>query len=314
MAKRKTNPGKYVVVIAGPTAVGKTDLSVRLAQHFNTEILSADSRQFFKEMTIGTAKPSQEEQQGVPHHFIDVFSISQQYSAGMFEQDALQLLQRLFQTIDLALVVGGSGLYVKALCEGMDQMPESDPDLREALIRIGQEQGLSYLLTLLEQQDPTYFRQVDQANPQRVIRALEVSLSSGKAYSSYRRQQVASRPFQIVKIGLNRDRTDLYHRIDSRVDLMLKSGLLEEARSLFPFRTHHALQTVGYQEIFGFLEGLYDWDEAVRLLKRNSRRYAKRQLTWFRKDPGFTWFHPDEWEKIVAHVEERMTKASRLGS
>lgn len=294
-------------MIAGPTAVGKTDLSVRLAKHLRADILSADSRQFFREMGIGTAKPSSAEQQGVPHHFIDSHSITEEYSAGMFAQDALQTLQQLYQNQDGAVVVGGSGLYVRALCEGMDEMPETDPHLREELIAQEREKGLPHLLALLEQHDPKYFGQVDQANPQRVIRALEVSLQSGRPYSSFRRQEPQARPFQIHKIGLQRDRAELYDRIDRRVDQMLECGLLEEVKSLYPFRAHQALQTVGYQEIFGFLDGHYDWEEAVRLLKRNSRRYAKRQLTWFRRDPAFTWFHPDEWDRIVRHVEERLS-------
>jgi tRNA dimethylallyltransferase len=310
MAPGTNKRSKYLIVIAGPTAVGKTDLSVRLAQHFKTDILSADSRQFFQEMTIGTAKPSPAEQQGVRHHFINSHTLTDEYSAGLFEQDALQTLQEIYQAKDLALLVGGSGLYVRALCEGMDQMPEADPQLRQDLIRLGQERGLSYLLSLLEQHDPVYFRQVDQDNPQRVIRALEVSLASGEPYSSFRRKKAFTRPFHTIKIGLNRDRRELYDRIDRRVDLMLSSGLLEEATLLYPHRTHNALQTVGYQEIFGFLEGRFDWTEAVRLLKRNSRRYAKRQLTWFSKDREFVWFHPDEWEKIVGYVEERLASES----
>lgn len=306
MEGREKRWDKYLIVIAGPTAVGKTDLSIRLAQHFGTEILSADSRQFFREMSVGTAKPSLAEQQGVKHHFVHSHSISEEYSAGMFEQDALRLLDRLFQTKDQVVLVGGSGLYVRAICEGMDLMPHADPKIREDLVQMGQEHGLPFLLTMLEQHDPEYFHQVDQDNTQRVIRALEICLASGQPYSTFRRKEKAARPFQFIKIGLNRDRAELYARIDWRVDLMLENGLREEAISLYPFRTHNALQTVGYQEIFGFLEGRYNWEEALRLLKRNSRRYAKRQLTWFHKDHEFRWFHPEEWDRIVQHVEERL--------
>lgn len=306
MEEKNIAPAKHLIVIAGPTAVGKTNLSVRLAQHFQTEILSADSRQFFKEMSVGTAKPTPAEQQGVRHHFVDSHSISEEYSAGMFEQEALQLLDQLFQRQDQVVLVGGSGLYVRALCEGMDTMPETDLKIREKLVGLVHEKGLPYLLALLEQHDPVYYQQVDQANTQRVIRALEVSMSSGQPYSSFRRQEGAPRNFRPIKIGLTRDRAELYDRIDRRVDLMLENGLLEEAASLYPYRTHNALQTVGYQEIFGYLEGQYDLEEALRLLKRNSRRYAKRQLTWFRKDPAFTWFHPEEWDRLVRHVEEEL--------
>ena len=306
MANGPSAQGKYLIVIAGPTAVGKTELSIRLARQFTTEILSADSRQFFKEITVGTAKPLPAEQQGVRHHFIDSHHITEEYSAGKFEQDALALLQQLYQIKNVVILTGGSGLYVRALCEGMDQMPEIAPSVRENLVRAGQEQGKEYLLSLLQQYDPVYFEQVDKANMQRVIRALEVSIGSGQPYSAFRCGKAAERPFQTIKIGLIRDRRELYGQIDRRVDLMLENGLLEEAKALYPYKAHNALQTVGYQEIFGYLEGQYDWDETRRLLKRNSRRYAKRQLTWFKKDPAFKWFHPDQWQEIVPFIEERV--------
>ncbi|AKD05414.1 tRNA delta(2)-isopentenylpyrophosphate transferase [Pontibacter korlensis] len=298
---------KHLVVVVGPTAVGKTDLCVQLAKHYNTAIISADSRQFFKEMRIGTAKPTADEQQGVPHHFIDSHSIQQEYNAGAFEQDVLTLLGRLFLEHDVVIMTGGSGLYVRAVLEGMDEMPEADLQLREALTRQYEEEGLEPLLDKLQELDSLYFAQVDKANPQRVIRALEVCLSSGMPYSSFRRSEKQERPFHIIKIGLNRDRAELYSRIDQRMDLMLEQGLLDEAKELYPYRAHNALQTVGYKEIFDYLEGRYDWQEAVRLLKRNSRRYAKRQLTWFNKNPEeYTWFHPQQWQEIVAFVDEQM--------
>ncbi|HSI91166.1 MAG TPA: tRNA (adenosine(37)-N6)-dimethylallyltransferase MiaA, partial [Adhaeribacter sp.] len=290
------NPAKskFLIVVAGPTAVGKTDLSIRLAKHFKTVILSADSRQFFRELNIGTAKPTPEEQQGVTHYFIDSHSISEEYNAGQFEADALELLDRVFKEKDVAILTGGSGLYVRALCEGMDEMPEVAPEIREELNRKLETEGLETLCQQLEKLDPEYFAQVDKANPQRVVRALEVCMASGKPYSFFRNQQRKPRPFGIIKIGLTRPREELYQRIDLRMDQMLAQGLLEEAKSLLPYRQHNALQTVGYTEIFGFLDGEYDWEEAVRLLKRNSRRYAKRQLTWFRKDPDFTWFEASQ--------------------
>ncbi len=298
---------KYLVVVVGPTAVGKTDLCVQLAKKYEAEIISADSRQFYREMTIGTAKPSEEEQQGVPHHFVNSHSISEEYNAGAFEQDVLALLPKLFAHQDVVIMTGGSGLYVRAVCEGMDEMPETDTALREALIRQYEEQGLQPLLDKLEQVDPLYFVQVDKANPQRVIRAVEVSISSGAPYSSFRKSEKPDRPFQVIKIGLTRDRAELYQRIDQRMDLMLGQGLLEEAKALYPHRSHNALQTVGYKEIFDYLDGVYDWEEAVRLLKRNSRRYAKRQLTWFNKHPDeYTWFHPTQLEEIEAYVNLRM--------
>lgn len=292
----------------GPTAVGKTDLCVQLAKHFDTEIISADSRQFFREMQIGTAKPTPGEQQGVKHHFVDSHSITEEYSAGAFEQDVLALLEQLFRQHNVVLMTGGSGLYVRAVLEGMDEMPEVDPQVREELTEKYEQEGLEPLLDQLQQLDPLYFAQVDKANPQRVIRALEVCRSSGQPYSSFRKSERTERPFNIIKIALTRDRAELYSRIDQRMDLMLEQGLLEEAKALYPYREHNALQTVGYKEVFDFMEGKYDWEEAVRLLKRNSRRYAKRQLTWFSKHPEeYTWFHPEQWQEIVAYINERMS-------
>lgn len=298
------NKQKHLVVVVGPTAVGKTDLCVQLAKYYNTEIISADSRQFFKEMHIGTAKPSIEEQQGVPHHFVDSHSITEEYNAGAYEQDVLALLEQLFKKHDIVILTGGSGLYIRAVLEGMDEMPETDPAIRKALTHKYDTEGLEPLLEQLEELDPLYFTQVDKANPQRVIRGLEVCLSSGAPYSSFRNSKKQDRPFNRINIGLNRDRAELYTRIDQRMDLMLTQGLLEEAKVLYPYRAHNALQTVGYKEIFDYLEGKYDWEEAVRLLKRNSRRYAKRQLTWFTKNPDeFAWFHPTQWQEIVTFIK-----------
>ncbi|MFD2515021.1 tRNA (adenosine(37)-N6)-dimethylallyltransferase MiaA [Pontibacter locisalis] len=298
---------KHLIVVVGPTAVGKTDLCVQLAKHYKTDIVSADSRQFYKEMSIGTAKPTPEEQQGVKHYFIDSHSIKEEYSAGTFEADVLTLLDKLFQEHDVVILTGGSGLYVRAVLEGMDEMPEVNPQVREELVGMYEKEGLQPLLDKLQQLDPLYFEQVDKANPQRVIRALEVSLSGGLPYSSYRKSEKQERPFNIIKIALNRDRTELYQRIDARMDLMLEQGLLDEVKSLYPYKQHNALQTVGYKEIFDYLEGSYNWAEAVRLLKRNSRRYAKRQLTWFNKNPEeYSWFHPQQWEEIVMFINEQI--------
>ena len=297
---------KHLVVVVGPTAVGKTEFCVQLAKYYKTEIISADSRQFFREMQIGTAKPTAEEQQGVPHYFVDSHSITGEYNAGAFEQDVLALLEKLFQQHDIVLMTGGSGLYVRAVLEGLDEMPDTDPVVREELTRQYEAEGLQPLLDKLQELDPIYFAQVDKANPQRVIRAVEVCLSSSVPYSSFRKSERQERSFNIIKIGLNRDRSELYQRIDQRMDQMLEQGLLKEAKALYPYRVHNALQTVGYKEIFDYLEGMYDWKEAVRLLKRNSRRYAKRQLTWFRKNPEeYAWFEPQQWQEVVAYINER---------
>jgi tRNA dimethylallyltransferase len=298
---------KYLLVLAGPTAVGKTDLSIRLAQYFDTEIISADSRQFYREMNIGTAKPSPAELQLVKHHLIDSHSIAQEYSVGQYERDVLEILAQIYQKKNIAWLVGGSGLYIRAICEGMDEMPTIDFQIREGLNNRLITSGLGDLLLELAQLDPLYYAQVDKANPQRVLRALEVCLASGKPYSDFRKNQKAPRGFKIIKIGLDRPREELYARIDARMDLMLEQGLLTEAQNLLPYQQHNALQTLGYQEIYGHLAGEYDWNETVRLLKRNSRRYAKRQLTWFRRENDINWFHPANFEQILAFIHQNLT-------
>lgn len=300
---------KTLIVIVGPTAVGKTDLCVRLAKRLETEVVSADSRQFYKEMAIGTAKPSAEEMQGVPHHFVDSHSIRDDYNVGQYEQDALAVIMERFQEKDTLILTGGSGLYIKAVCEGIDDMPAIPGEVRKKWNALKEEKGIEYLQSYLEKVDPEYFATVDQQNPQRLIRAIEVYEVTGKPFSTFRKQQEGGkeRPFHILKIGLNRPREVLYERINKRMDTMLNEGLLEEAKALYPYRGHNALQTVGYREIFDFLEGKTNWEETLELLKRNSRRYAKRQLTWFRKDEEITWFHPDEEEVIWEFIQENIS-------
>ncbi len=278
---------KTLLVIAGPTAVGKTAFCVALAKKLQTEVVSADSRQFYRELSIGTAKPSPEEMQGVPHHFIDSLSITQSYTAGQYERDCLLLLDRLFVEKDTVILTGGSGLFLKVVTDGMDELPDPNPEIRQVLQQRLQAEGLESLSDQLRHLDPIHHERVDKKNPQRVIRALEVCLSTGQPYSSFHTGQKAERPFCCQKICLTRPRNELYARIDARMDAMLAAGLVEEARSLLPFRHHNALQTVGYQEVFPYLDGTYDYAELVRLLKRNSRRYAKRQMTWFRNQGDF---------------------------
>lgn len=302
---------KYLLVVAGPTAVGKTAFSIRLAQFFKTEIISADSRQLYQKLDIGTAKPTQEELTAVPHHFVDILPPDQEYNAGLFERDALQQVEKLFQKHNEVVVAGGSGMYVQALCQGMDEMPAVPKEVRDNLNSRLEKEGLSPLFAELRALDPVYASQVDQYNPQRVVRALEVSLFCGKPYSSFRQQQTEERPFHIIKIGLDRPREELYRRIDSRMDMMIEEGLFEEAKELYPYRQLNALQTVGYKEIFDFLDGDYDKEEAIRLLKRNSRRYAKRQLTWFRKDEDFKWFHPDAFDEVVDYIWQEKERTER---
>jgi tRNA dimethylallyltransferase len=290
---------KTLLVIAGPTAVGKTQLCVRLANRLQTDVVSADSRQLYRELTIGTAKPSYEEMGGVTHHFVDSHSIHDPVNAGRYERECMAVLTTLFAEKDVVILSGGTGLYIDAVCSGLDDLPPVDPALRQQLVARFQQEGLAVLQEELRRLDPVYAQTADLQNPIRVTRALEVCLSSGEPYSSFRRRQAVERPFRSVMIALERPRDTLYTRIDTRMDAMLSAGLIDEVRSLLPYRSLPALQTVGYQEVFPYLDGVYDFEEMVRLLKRNSRRYAKRQLTWFRNQGHYQWFSPDDEEGIL---------------
>ncbi len=298
MAKKK------LVVIVGPTAVGKTSIGIEVAKHLNAEIVSADSRQFYRETEIGTAKPSPEELKAVKHHFIDTLSIKEDYNAGAYERDCLVLLEKLFNESDFVVMVGGSGLYVKAVAAGIDDMPAVDMKIRDQLNLEHENLGLSILLEELEKSDPEYYEEVDKQNHIRIIRALEIIRTTGQPFSSFRnRPNKTVRPFDIIQVGLELPREVLYDRIDRRMDLMIDQGLFDEAEKLFQFRHLNALQTVGYSEIFDFMEGKYDREEAIRLLKRNSRRYAKRQFTWFKKDEKTRWFSPGQFNDILDYIE-----------
>ncbi len=299
------SPQKYLVTVAGPTAVGKTALAIRLAQDLGTEIISADSRQFFHELSIGTAKPTPEELIQAKHHFVNSHSISEAYSAGDFERDALELLEVLFQKYDIVVMTGGSGFYVKAVLEGLDDLPAPLPGLRESLMQKLNDNGLSALQEEIQRIDPDFAATPELANPQRVVRALEVFYTSGTPISQFKLKSTRNRPFLPVNIALDRDRTELYQRIDLRMDAMLQEGLVEEAKSVIAYRDHHALKTVGYREVYSYLDGEFDETEMVRLLKQNSRRYAKRQLTWFRHQGNFEWFHPDEYDRILEYVRQQ---------
>ncbi|WP_420318170.1 tRNA (adenosine(37)-N6)-dimethylallyltransferase MiaA [Ekhidna sp.] len=297
-----------LISIVGPTAVGKTALSIKLAEHLGTEIVSADSRQFYKEMTIGTAKPSQEELEQVPHHFINSHSITQLYSAGVYGRDALERITELHKSHKTVIAVGGSSLYLKSIWEGFDEMPEIKAGVREELNHEFEAKGIAPLLSELMDKDPEYFKEVDQNNGQRVIRALEVIRSTDQAFSSFRKTIKNVMPYDQLKIGLNMERELLFDRINRRMDQMIEDGLFDEAKKLYEFKSHNALQTVGYSEIFGFLEGNYDKDEAIRLLKRNSRRYAKRQLTWFRKYDDIHWFEPNQYTEIMTLITKALSQ------
>lgn len=294
---------KKLVVIVGPTAVGKTAVAITLAKFFNTEIISADSRQIYKELNIGTAKPSLTELQEVPHHFINTHSISDAYDAAQFGRDALTLIHQLFEKYDTLILCGGSGLYVKAVCEGFDDIPEIPQGVREELAANYEQFGVEWLQQKMMELDPDHFQGIDQKNPHRMIRALEVKVATGSSISSFRKKVKLEHPFSIVKIGLELSREDLYKRIDDRMDKMIADGLFEEAKQLYPQKQQQALQTVGYQEIFDFIDGQYDREEAIRLLKRNSRRYAKRQLTWFSRDVDLLWFPVSEHDRMITHIK-----------
>jgi len=298
------NPLKSLIVILGPTAIGKTSLAIHIAQQFDTEIISADSRQFYREMNIGTAKPSADELNAVKHHFINSHSITEDFSVGDFERGGLALLSEIFKQKDKAILVGGSGLYINALCEGFDDVPKADSAIREQLNQLFINEGIGALQSQLYKADPDYYSKANLTNPQRLIRALEVSLSTGKPFSSYHLKQRKARPFNIIKIGLNTDRKKLYEQINSRVDEMISAGLLDEAKSLLTYRNLNALNTVGYSELFDFFDNKISFEKAVELIKQNTRRFAKRQLTWFRKDPEIKWFEPDQYLEIEKYLSE----------
>lgn len=297
---------KTLIVIAGPTAIGKTALAIEVAQHFDTEIVSADSRQFFKEMSIGTAKPNAQELAQAPHHFINSHSVTDDFNVGDFEKEAIERLNRIFENHDVAVMVGGSGLYINAVLYGFDELPRASEELRNQLNQRLLAQGIEPLQAQLKQLDPDYYAEVDVHNPQRIIRALEVCISTGKTFSSFRNKQAKQRDFQIILIGLNTDREVLYQRINHRVDLMVAEGLLEEVEALQSYQHLNALKTVGYSEIFKFLNNEWTFSQAIEKLKQNTRNFAKRQITWFKKNEGINWFKPTEAKKIISFIERQI--------
>lgn len=297
---------KFLIVVLGPTAVGKTSTAILLAAHYHTEIISGDSRQFYRELTIGTAKPDADELAQVPHHFINSLSVTSEYSAGDFERDALKKTNELFADKEQVILCGGSGLFIKALCNGLDELPVKDEKLRQWVIEHYQKNGLLWLQQEVARLDPDYFTVVDTQNPNRLMRALEVCMSSGKSYSSFRKNSMAKRNFTPVYIGLNRPRAELYQRINKRVDMMVARGLEQEAKAVYPYRQLGALKTVGYTEWFDFFDGKMNREQTIEKIKQHSRNYAKKQLTWFTKQEGVTWFHPDEVAKIIAHINHQM--------
>jgi len=299
----------FLIVIVGPTAVGKTALSVELARQLDCEILSADSRQFYMEMNIGTAKPTEAEMAGVCHHFVDFLPVEQTMSAGQFEEMAIEKLDEIFQNQHISILTGGSGLYINAVLNGMSEMPSPPNEIRDALMKELETIGLDELLKELKDCDHDYYEKVDKKNHQRVVRALEMIRYTGKPFSSFRMGKKAERNFQTIKIGLEIPRDELHERINKRVDRMIEVGLLSEVKRLFAKRELNALQTVGYKEIFDFLDDKYDWEEAIRLLKRNTRRFAKRQMTWFKKDEETKWFHPTQLNEMHEYIIKNMNQS-----
>jgi tRNA dimethylallyltransferase len=309
------NKKKHLVIIAGPTAVGKTAVAVKVAQSVNTEIISCDSRQMYREMSIGTAVPSPEELKAVRHHFIQTLSIYDYYNASIFEQQALDVLRALFDEKDVVVMTGGSGLYSKAVKTGIDDIPTIDPGLRKELIELHKQKGLEEIRQKLKELDPDYYSQVDLNNPKRILKALEISLMTGKPYSSFLTGKKKERDFTIITIGLDRERKELYGRINSRVDQMVQQGLLSEARSLYDKsgkKNINALNTVGYRELFDHFDGKAGKDEAIEQIKSNTRKYARKQLTWLRKDEDTRWFHPAKVDEIIQYINEQTGKKNSV--
>ena len=300
---------KILISVVGPTAIGKTKLAILLAQYYKTEIISADSRQFFKEMNIGTAVPSLDELKQAEHHFIQHKSITEPYTVGDFEHEALHKLSELFENKDVVIMVGGSGLYVNAVTEGLNSFPTIDPSVREKLNTEYKDHGLEHLQNTLKKLDPDHYNKVDIQNPQRVIRALEVSIGSGEPYSTFINKPKTEREFKVISVGLKAERPLLYERINKRVDVMMETGLLAEAKSVLPFRDYNALQTVGYKELFKFFDGEWTLEYAISEIKKNTRRFAKRQLTWFLKNKNTLWFDYNyERSSLLQEINNELLK------
>ncbi len=294
---------KSLIVILGPTGIGKTDLSIDIAKEFETEIISSDSRQIYKELKIGTAVPTDEQLKKLKHHFIGNKSIYDYYNASMFELEVLEVLNELFSNLDYVVMTGGSGMYINAVCDGIDDLPTIDQELREDLIKQHKEEGIESLRLQLKMLDPESYSKIDLKNPKRILKALEVSIQTGKPYSSFLSESKKKRNFNIIKIGLQRDRDELYERINLRVDQMIEDGLIDEAKRFYKDRHLNSLNTVGYKELFDFFDEKITQKKAIELIKRNSRHYAKRQISWFSRDKEIVWFNPEKKEKIIEFIK-----------
>ena len=300
---------KTLIVITGPTGVGKTETTLRIAEHFNVPVINADSRQIFSEIPIGTAAPTAEQQQRVQHYFVGNHHLEDYYSASLYEQDVLNIINS--QHTPISLLSGGSMMYIDAVCNGIDDIPTILPEIREEMMRRLETEGLEQMCNLLRELDPEHWKIVDRNNPRRVIHALEICIQTGKTYTSFRSNTIKDRPFNIIKVGLNRDRDELYNRINQRVLDMIEEGMIEEALQVYPKRTLNSLNTVGYKELFEYLDGLTTLDEAIFKIQSNTRRYARKQLTWYKKDTDFQWFNPDNIEEILNYVHTMISNTSK---
>lgn len=300
---------KTLIVITGPTGVGKTETTLRIAEHFNVPVINADSRQIFSEIPIGTAAPTAEQQLRVQHYFVGNHHLEDYYSASLYEQDVLNIINS--QHTPISLLSGGSMMYIDAVCNGIDDIPTILPEIREEMMKRLEAEGLEQMCNLLRELDPEYWKIVDRNNPRRVIHALEICIQTGKTYTSFRSNTIKDRPFNIIKVGLNRDRDKLYNRINQRVLDMIEEGMIEEALQVYPKRTLNSLNTVGYKELFEYLDGLTTLDEAIFKIQSNTRRYARKQLTWYKKDTAFQWFNPDNIEEILNYVHTMISNTSK---
>ena len=295
-----------LIVLIGPTGVGKTELSLSIAEHFHTSILSSDSRQLYADLKIGTAAPTPEQLARVPHHFVGTLKLTDYYSAAQYEADVMKKLEELFSLNEVVVLTGGSMMYVDAICKGIDDIPTGDKETRELMLQKYAEEGLDHLCAELKLLDPEYYQIVDLKNPKRVIHALEICYMTGKSYTSFRTQSTKKRPFRIIKIGLTREREELYERINRRVDEMLDAGLLEEVKAVYPYKELNSLNTVGYKELFKYLGGEWTLEFAIEKIKQNSRIYSRKQMTWFKRDNEIHWFHPDQKEEIMNYINEQL--------
>lgn len=300
------NSKPTLIVLIGPTGIGKTDLSLNIAEHYNTEIISADSRQLYADLKIGTAAPTPEQLARVKHHFVGTLQLTDYYSAAQYEAEVMKKLDELFKRHNVIVLTGGSMMYVDAVCKGIDDIPTVDEETRKTLMQHYENVGLERLCAELKILDPEYYDIVDKKNPKRVIHALEICYMTGQTYTSFRTSQTKERPFNIIKVGLRREREELYARINKRVDIMIEDGLLEEAKSVYQYKNLNSLNTVGYKEMFKYLDGEWELPFAIEKIKQNSRIYSRKQVTWFKRDTDITWFHPDDTDNIMSFIEERL--------